>query len=85
MRRKGITEQRVLGELADIAFADLREGELPVKAGDKLRALELIYKYLGMGEGAGGDEGVDEAPAAEKPQAERQVPHGKGEGVSKSG
>ena len=88
MRRKGINEQRVLVELADIAFADLREGELPVKAGDKLRALELIYKYLGMGEGEGGDEGVvivDEAPAAEKPQAERQAPHGKGEGVSKSG
>ena len=25
---------------------------------DKLRALELIYKYLGMGEGAGAEEGV---------------------------
>lgn len=53
-----ITPDRVLDELALIAFADLRGGELPVKAADKLRALEMIYRYLGMGEGAGGDEGV---------------------------
>ena len=52
-----ITPDRVLDELALIAFADLRGGELPVKAADKLRALEMIYRYLGMGEGAGGDEG----------------------------
>lgn len=53
-----ITPDRVLDELVLIAFADLRGGELPVKAADKLRALEMIYRYLGMGEGAGGDEGV---------------------------
>ena len=53
-----ITPDRVLDELALMAFADLRGGELPVKAADKLRALEMIYRYLGMGEGAGGDEGV---------------------------
>ena len=53
-----ITPDRVLDELALIAFADQRGGELPVKAADKLRALEMIYRYLGMGEGAGGDEGV---------------------------
>lgn len=53
-----ITPDRVLDELALIAFADLSGGELPVKAADKLRALEMIYRYLGMGEGAGGDEGV---------------------------
>lgn len=53
-----ITPDRVLDELALIAFADLRGGELPVKAADKLRALEMIYRYLGMGEGTGGDEGV---------------------------
>ena len=61
MRRRSITPRRVLNELADIAFADLRQADLPVKAGDKLRALEaleLIYKYLGMGEGAGAEEGV---------------------------
>ena len=53
-----ITPEQVLGELALIAFADLRGGDLPVKAADKLRALEMIYRYLGMGEGAGSDEGV---------------------------
>ena len=53
-----ITPEQVLGELALIAFADLRSGDLPVKAADKLRALEMIYCYLGMGEGAGSDEGV---------------------------
>lgn len=58
MRRRAVTPRRVLAELADIAFADLRQSDLPVKAGDKLRALELIYKYLGMGESAGPDEGV---------------------------
>lgn len=53
-----ITPEQVLGELALVAFADLRSGDLPVKAADKLRALEMIYRYLGMGEGAGSDEGV---------------------------
>ena len=53
-----ITPEQVLGELALIAFADLRSCDLPVKAADKLRALEMIYRYLGMGEGAGSDEGV---------------------------
>ena len=58
MRRRSITPRRVLNELADIAFADLRQADLPVKAGDKLRALELIYKHRGMGDGAGAEEGV---------------------------
>lgn len=39
-----ITAERVLAELAEIAFADLgAEPAPPVKVGDKLRALELIY------------------------------------------
>ena len=47
-----ITAERVLAELAEIAFADLgAEPAPPVKVGDKLRALELIYKYLGHGAG----------------------------------
>lgn len=54
----GITPDRVLDELALIAFADLRGGDLPVKAADKLRALEMIYRYLGMGDGPAEDEGV---------------------------
>lgn len=65
-----ITAERVLAELAEIAFADLgAEPAPPVKVGDKLRALELIYKYLGLGEGAAAEEPVvivDEAPAEEE-------------------
>lgn len=65
-----ITAERVLEELAEIAFADLgAEPAPPVKVGDKLRALELIYKYLGLGEGAAAEEPVvivDEAPAEEE-------------------
>lgn len=51
-----ITAERVLAELAQIAFADL--GAVPpppVKMGDKLRALELMYKYLDLGESAAAD------------------------------
>lgn len=55
---EAITPDRVLDELALIAFADLRSGDLPVKAADKLRALEMIYRYLGMGDGPGNEEGV---------------------------
>ena len=32
-------------------FGQLRGGDLPVKAADKLRALELLYKHLGLGDG----------------------------------
>ena len=28
------------------------EGSLPVKVADKLRALEMLYKHLGLGDGA---------------------------------
>lgn len=44
-----VTPERVLRELADIAFADLAADDAPpIKMADKLRALELIYKHLGM-------------------------------------
>ena len=56
--------------LAEIAFADLgAEPAPPVKVGDKLRALELIYKYLGLGDGAAAEEPVvivDEAPTEQE-------------------
>ena len=61
-----ITAERVLAELAEIAFA---EPAPPVKVGDKLRALELIYKYLGLGDGAAAEEPVvivDEAPTEQE-------------------
>ena len=65
-----ITAERVLAELAEIAFADLgAEPAPPVKVGDKLRALELIYKYLGLGDGAAAEEPVvivDEAPTEQE-------------------
>lgn len=47
-----IDAEHVLGELAEIAFAvPGEEGGLPVKVADKLRALEMLYKHLGLGEG----------------------------------
>lgn len=53
-----IKPEHVLDELAEIAFATPgEEGALPVKVADKLRALEMLYRHLGLGEG-GGDEGV---------------------------
>ena len=52
-------------ELADLGA----EPAPPVKVGDKLRALELIYKYLGLGDGAAAEEPVvivDEAPTEQE-------------------
>ena len=44
-----IDADHVLDELAEIAFAvPGEEGGLPVK----LRALEMLYKHLGLGDGA---------------------------------
>lgn len=53
MRLCEIDEKHVLAELAEIAFADVgAEGAPPVKVADKLRALEMLYKHLGLGDGA---------------------------------
>lgn len=47
-----IDADHVLDELAEIAFAvPGEEGGLPVKVADKLRALEMLYKHLGLGDG----------------------------------
>ena len=47
-----LNAEQVLNELGEIAFATPgAEGGPPVKMADKLRALELLYKYLGLGEG----------------------------------
>ena len=49
---KLVSADHVLGELAEIAFADPgAEGGPPVKVADKLRALEMLYKHLGLGDG----------------------------------
>ena len=48
-----LTPEHVLGELAAIAFAEPgaeRSGQA-IKVADKLRALELLYKHLGLGDG----------------------------------
>ena len=48
-----LTPDHVLGELAAIAFADPgteRSGQ-PTKVADKLRAMEMLYKHLGLGDG----------------------------------
>ena len=53
-----LTPEHVLAELAEIAFADpAAEAAPPVKTADKLRALEMLYKHLSLGEKAC-DEGV---------------------------
>lgn len=50
-----VTEENVITELAGIAFDDgCDDGGLVVKTADKLRALEMLYKYLGLGEKGGG-------------------------------
>lgn len=51
-----VTEENVIAELAGIAFDDgCGDGcNLVVKTADKLRALELLYKYLGLGDKGGG-------------------------------
>ena len=56
-----VTEENVIGELAGIAFDDGCDNgcNLVVKTADKLRALEMLYKYLGLGDrGAGVDKVV---------------------------
>ncbi len=45
--RTEITQDRVLEELALVAFADIPE-ETVVKVGDKLTALDRLAKHLGM-------------------------------------
>lgn len=48
-----VTPEHVLGELAAIAFAEpgAERGGQAIKVADKLRALELLYKHLGLGDG----------------------------------
>lgn len=52
-----LTPERVLGELAAIAFAEpgAGSGSGAVKVADKLRALEMLYKHLGLGDSQTGE------------------------------
>ena len=53
-----LTPEHVLAELAEIAFADPEAANAPpVKTADKLRALEMLYKHLGLGDGAKDESG----------------------------
>ena len=48
-KRTEITQDRVLNELAAMAFADVAEAvEIRLKPSDKLKALELLGRHLGM-------------------------------------
>ena len=60
-KRTGITADRVLEELSKLGFAPIDDCE-SFKASDKLRALELIGKHIGMFKS---DSDAD-APALEK-------------------
>ena len=51
-----VNEENVIAELAGIAFDD--GCDLVVKTADRLRALEMLYKYLGLGDRGGATEGV---------------------------
>lgn len=43
-KKTGITQEQVLKELAEIAFAK----DLPLKGSDKMKALEMLSRHLGL-------------------------------------
>ncbi len=60
-KRTEITQDRVLNELAAIGFADAAElDKLKLKASDKLKALELMGRHLGMFKDKVEVSGIDE-------------------------
>ncbi len=60
-KRTEITQDRVLNELAAIGFANVAELEkLKLKASDKLKALELMGRHLGMFKDKVEVSGIDE-------------------------
>lgn len=50
-----VTSERVLRELGAIAFSQPEDGGPEVKTAEKMKALELIGRHLGMFEGAAGE------------------------------
>ena len=53
-QRVEITQDRVVGELAKIAFADAADyNDTKLKYSSKMRALELLGKHLGLFDGKG--------------------------------
>lgn len=60
-KRTEITQDRVLKELAAMAFADVAEAvEIRLKPSDKLKALELLGRHLGMFKDKVEVSGIDE-------------------------
>lgn len=60
-KRTEITQDRVLNELAAMAFADVAEAvEIRLKPSDKLKALELLGRHLGMFKDKVEVSGIDE-------------------------
>ena len=61
IRRTHITQERVVLELASVAFADMtKQEESGLAWKDKLRALELLGKHLGMFDSKAGERDVGE-------------------------
>lgn len=60
-KRTEITQDKVLNELAAMAFADVAEAvEIRLKPSDKLKALELLGRHLGMFKDKVEVSGIDE-------------------------
>ena len=47
-QRKAIGRESVVAELAQVAFATVEEGNAPFRMADKLRALDILAKILGL-------------------------------------
>lgn len=69
IRRTHITQKRVVLELASVAFADMtKQEESGLAWKDKLRALELLGKHLGMFDSKAGERDVGETGVAILPE-----------------
>ena len=69
IRRTHITQERVVLELASVAFADMaKQEESGLAWKDKLRALELLGKHLGMFASKSAEQDVGETGVAILPE-----------------
>lgn len=69
IRRTHITQERVVLELASVAFADMaKQEESGLAWKDKLRALELLGKHLGMFTSKSAEQDVGETGVAILPE-----------------
>lgn len=69
IRRTHITQERVVLELASVAFADMaKQEESGLAWKDKLRALELLGKHLGMFDSKSAERDVGETGVAILPE-----------------